>query len=60
MSKHPLDRDRSKASARCERFAQVERSQRPTAAAKALQQRPRIKTGLRLEKFAMIERGIRA
>lgn len=57
MSKHPLDHGHSGSTARMDRFIDLERAQKPSEAAKALQRRAKDMTDSRLEKFTKIERG---
>ncbi|MCB1406641.1 MAG: hypothetical protein KDK01_10380 [Rhodobacteraceae bacterium] len=59
MSKHPLDHGHDGSTARMERFTELERSDKPSEAAKKLQQRAKNEPDSRLEKFTRIERGIK-
>ncbi|MCB1395539.1 MAG: hypothetical protein KDJ98_06085 [Rhodobacteraceae bacterium] len=57
MTKHPLDHDHGGSSERLKKFTEVERSEQPSDASKALQQRAKDEAGSRLGKYTDIERG---
>ncbi|GAB4263242.1 MAG: hypothetical protein Kow0013_09510 [Pararhodobacter sp.] len=58
MSKHPLDHDHGSSNKRLEKFAEVERANQPSHAAKTLQQRAKGEPDSRLERYTRIERGV--
>lgn len=56
MSKHPLDHGRENKGERLERFTEIERAQKPSAASETLQKRPLDEPDSRLERYTEIER----
>jgi len=60
MSKHVLDRQRSATSERLKKFLEIERGDKPSTSARALQTRARSPKAPKLAIYTAIERGARA